>query len=122
VPFCEQHGIAFIAHSPVGGHRGHARVADDPTLKSVAAQMGLSSYQVAIAWLLAKSPILFAIPGASKTSSVSASAHVGNVSLSPEQLELLERAFPPASSLTRTLVSVRSKARHVVRNVRARLR
>jgi aryl-alcohol dehydrogenase-like predicted oxidoreductase len=38
VALCEREKIAFIAHSPVGGHRGHARVASDSALAAVAAR------------------------------------------------------------------------------------
>jgi aryl-alcohol dehydrogenase-like predicted oxidoreductase len=122
VKFCEQHGIAFIAHSPVGGHRGRSRLASAGALHAVAERHGLSSEQVAIAWLLAKSPNLLAIPGASKTQSAESSAHMGNVSLASSDIEQLDRAFPPASGVTRRLVSLRRRVRHALRNVRARLR
>lgn len=122
VKFCERHGIAFIAHSPVGGHRGRSRLASAGSLHTVAARHGLSSEQVAIAWLLAKSPNLLAIPGASKVRSAESSAHMGNLSLTSGDMEELERAFPPASAVTRQLVSLRRRARHTLRNVRARLR
>jgi hypothetical protein len=47
---------------------------------------------------------------------------MGNLSLTSGDMEELERAFPPASAVTRQLVSLRRRARHTLRNARARLR
>jgi aryl-alcohol dehydrogenase-like predicted oxidoreductase len=49
-------GIAFIAHSPLGGLGGRP-------LRAVAARRGATPRQVALAWLLARSPNLLPIPG-----------------------------------------------------------
>ena len=56
---CEERGIAFIPYAPVGGQ--DLRVGD--AVQAVAARHGVSPVQVAIAWLLARSPRMLPIPG-----------------------------------------------------------
>jgi aryl-alcohol dehydrogenase-like predicted oxidoreductase len=120
VDACERDGIAFIAHSPVGGHRGHVRVTSDPTLGAVAARLGLTPYQVAIAWLLARSPAVVVIPGASRVESARSSAAAGDVVLSAGDLDELDRAFPEPSAIERRLRAAGQEARHWVRSLRQR--
>jgi aryl-alcohol dehydrogenase-like predicted oxidoreductase len=91
---CAEHKIAYLAYSPVGGGRGKGRVADDPTLRAVGARHGVSPYQVALAWLLSRSPALIPIPGASQISSAIDSAAADAVKLDAEDLAALDRAFP----------------------------
>jgi aryl-alcohol dehydrogenase-like predicted oxidoreductase len=59
---CEEYGIGFIPWFPVGaGDLGeHGRILDE-----VAAAHDASRYQVALAWLLAHSPVTLPIPGTS---------------------------------------------------------
>lgn len=116
---CERAGIAFIAHSPVGGHSTHDRVADHPTLRAVGARRGLTPHQVALAWLLAQSPVIFPIAGASKTGNAMSSAAAADIVLSPEDGRALRAAFPPTPLAVQQLVAARREARHVVRTLRA---
>jgi aryl-alcohol dehydrogenase-like predicted oxidoreductase len=122
VDACEQHGLAFIAHSPVGGHKGSARIANDPTLTTVAKRYGASPHQVALAWLLASSPALFAIPGATRIASAQSSAAAGEMALTREAQRELDAAFPRLSLALRQLVAVRREVRHIARKVRTTTR
>ncbi|HEV8324670.1 MAG TPA: aldo/keto reductase [Myxococcota bacterium] len=94
VAHCEALGIAFLAHSPVGGHRGHARVAADPVLAAVARRRGATPYQVCLAWLLALSPAVVPIPGASRPASARSSAAAAEVHLDDADLAELQARFP----------------------------
>jgi aryl-alcohol dehydrogenase-like predicted oxidoreductase len=94
VQACADRGITFLAHSPVGGHGAQARVERHPTLAAVAARNGLSAYQVAIAWLLASSPAVVPIPGASRTKSILSSVAAAEAKLGADDLAILARAFP----------------------------
>ena len=91
---CAAEKIAYLAYSPVGGGRGKGRVADDPTLKAVGARHGVSPFQVALAWLLARSPVLIPIPGATRISSALDSAAAGELQLDADDLAALGQAFP----------------------------
>lgn len=94
IALCEAEKIAYLAYSPVGGSRGKHRVADDPVLRQVAAKHAVSPFQIALAWLLARSPVIIPIPGASKITSAIDSAAAGALELSAEDLAALENAFP----------------------------
>jgi pyridoxine 4-dehydrogenase len=60
VDACERNGLAFLPWFPLGG-------GDAPTaagrLEEVARRNGVTQAQVAIAWLLARSPMILPIPG-----------------------------------------------------------
>lgn len=99
VTLCEAEKITYLAYSPVGGSRGKSRVSDDATLKSVAARRGVSPFQVALAWLLARSPVIIPIPGASKIPSAIDSAAAGSLTLEPEDRAALDQAFPVTQPL-----------------------
>jgi aryl-alcohol dehydrogenase-like predicted oxidoreductase len=94
VAHCTRNHIAFLPHSPVGGHRGHVRITAEPTLRRVAEKLGATPYQVCLAWLLASSPMMIPIPGASRTESARSSAAAAELVLPPPQLEALNAAFP----------------------------
>ena len=59
---CEEQGIAYVPFFPLGGGRPRP---DQATLARVAARHGATAAQVALAWLLAASPVTLAIPGTS---------------------------------------------------------
>ncbi|HKQ70110.1 MAG TPA: aldo/keto reductase [Polyangiaceae bacterium] len=94
VAACETHGVAFLAHSPVGGHRGHARVEIDPTLTKVGARAGLTPYQVCLVWLLGCSRSVIPIPGASRAANAVSSAKAMKAALDEADWAALGRAFP----------------------------
>ncbi len=93
IRYCEGHDITFLAYSPVGGDRGHGRLGKDKDLNEVAETRGADAYQVALAWLLARSPAMIPIPGASKTSSALSSAGAMDLRLSNDDLDKLDRNF-----------------------------
>lgn len=124
IDFCERRGIAFIAHSPVGGHKSQDGVANDPVLRQVAKRHGATPYQVALAWLLGRSPAMLVIPGASRVESVHSSAGAAALSaaLSDNDWAELNRSFPPAGFLLKQLVGARREGRHALRWAKQRLR
>jgi pyridoxine 4-dehydrogenase len=60
VDFCEEKDIAFIPYFPIGGGR-----VSDRTVQAIAHKHQVTSHQIALAWLLARSPIMLPIPGTS---------------------------------------------------------
>jgi pyridoxine 4-dehydrogenase len=60
--YCEQEGIAFIPWFPLAA--GRLTGADSPIAR-IAAQLKTTPSQVALAWLLARSPVILPIPGTS---------------------------------------------------------
>jgi aryl-alcohol dehydrogenase-like predicted oxidoreductase len=63
VDYCEANGIGFIPYYPLGGS---GQLARDKTLGKFAAEKGATAGQVALAWLLKRSPVMLPIPGTSK--------------------------------------------------------
>jgi aryl-alcohol dehydrogenase-like predicted oxidoreductase len=57
---CRREGIAFVPWAPLG--KG-GLAGEDPTLAAAAAQIGVTSAQLALAWVLHWSPVAVPIPG-----------------------------------------------------------
>jgi aryl-alcohol dehydrogenase-like predicted oxidoreductase len=91
--YCAGNDIAFLAYSPVGGGHGHVRTATHPVLVEVGAEVGATPYQVALAWLLAKSKAMIPIPGASRVESATSSAAATEFDLSSQQMAQIDGAF-----------------------------
>lgn len=91
IAYCHQEGIAYLPHSSVGGHNGHARLARHPTISCIAQELRASPYQVTLAWLLALSPVMIPIPGASRVESALSSAAAADLELTADQIEQLEQ-------------------------------
>jgi aryl-alcohol dehydrogenase-like predicted oxidoreductase len=90
VTSCADNDIAYVAYSPVGGHHGHRRLAQDPTLLRIAAKHETTSYVVALAWLLARNAGLIAIPGASRVASARSSLTALDIALDADDLAALD--------------------------------
>ena len=58
---CEAHGIAFVPYWPLA----FGKLAEHRALEGPARRLGATHAQVALAWLLRRSPVLLAIPGTS---------------------------------------------------------
>jgi pyridoxine 4-dehydrogenase len=78
---CEQDGIAYVPYFPTGGGR-----IDPDRLASVAARHGATSAQVALAWLLAVSPVTLAIPGTSSLDHLTENVAAATLHLTPTDL------------------------------------
>ena len=89
---CEADGMAFFPYSPVGGF-GKADIGTDATLREVGERHGVSPYEVALAWLLASSPAMLPIPGASKVSSAVSSARAADLTLTALDMSTLDGQF-----------------------------
>ncbi len=85
---CVARGIAFVAYSPVGG-ADRDLLHDDPVVRDLAARHGVTPEGVALAWLLARAPVL-AIPGASRAGTVAEIARAARVVLEAGELVALD--------------------------------
>jgi aryl-alcohol dehydrogenase-like predicted oxidoreductase len=88
---CRELGIAYVPYSPVGGHFRHNRIAEDATLKRIAAKYATTPYVIALAWLLAKGAHVFPIPGATKVSSIESSLEALDVTLDALDVAALDK-------------------------------
>ncbi|MFL6568146.1 MAG: aldo/keto reductase [Chthoniobacterales bacterium] len=87
--YCEKEGIGFMPWAPVGGTRG---VGGNKTIDTVAKELNASVYQVAIAWLLHRSPVMLPIPGTSSVKHLEENVAAGKVQLSDDQMKALDAA------------------------------
>ncbi len=94
---CQERGLAVLAHSPLGGPPRVARLRRDPVLAEVAAAHGATPAQVALAWLLARSPVLVPIPGARRPEAARDAAAAVGLTLDAGEVEAIGRRFgwPP---------------------------
>ncbi len=79
--FCEERGIAVIAHSPLGGPRRARSLARRQELVDVARARGTTAQEVALAWVLALSPVVVAIPGARRPETARSAARAATLRL-----------------------------------------
>jgi aryl-alcohol dehydrogenase-like predicted oxidoreductase len=82
---CERLGIAFLPWYPLGG----GAVLNSAQVKKAARRTGASSSQVALAWLLAKSPAMLPIPGSGSLEHLEENVRAAGVRLAAEDLAVL---------------------------------
>jgi aryl-alcohol dehydrogenase-like predicted oxidoreductase len=80
---CEADGIAYVPYFPLGGGREQVRA---EALAKVAARHGATSAQVAIAALLASSPVVVTIPGTGSLDHLEENIAAGDLVLTEEDL------------------------------------
>ncbi|MFI1213027.1 aldo/keto reductase [Streptomyces sp. NPDC020802] len=109
---CTELGLAFLPWSPLGGISRSALDRHTPpdgsgsgsgsgtgiadAFHAVAHDRGISPQQLCLAWLLARSPVMVPIPGASRPSTIRDSAGAADLDLTPEETERLDAATDPA--------------------------
>lgn len=91
---CEKNGIAFIPWAPLGQVREAHQV-----LERVAAELGATPLQVALAWLLRRSPVMLPIPGTSSVAHLEENVAAAGLKLPDEAFERLSAVTPPPASL-----------------------
>ena len=90
---CASHGLAFIPWSPFGGVSSAKDLGSTAgEFAAVADELGVSVYQVTLAWHLAQADVVVPIPGASRPGSITDSAAAADLRLSPDQLARLDAA------------------------------
>ncbi len=82
---CGKAGIAFIPWFPLGA----GRVLRAAKVKRVAARLNATPAQVALAWLLARSPVMLPIPGTTSIAHLEENAAAAGLGLSPADLAAL---------------------------------
>jgi diketogulonate reductase-like aldo/keto reductase len=94
LPWQTEHKVPVMAYSPVGHGR---RLLENGMLKKIAARNGATPAQVALAYLL-RQPSIIAIPKASNPTHVRDNARSIDVQLMEQDLQDLDREFPPPKS------------------------
>jgi aryl-alcohol dehydrogenase-like predicted oxidoreductase len=86
---CTQRGIAFLPWAPLAG----GQAADGAhALKALARAHSVTTGQIALAWLLAVSPVMLPIPGTSQIAHLQENVAAAEIVLTPAELETFTQA------------------------------
>jgi len=85
---CEANGIAFIPWAPVEA----GRLSNAGALAEIAQRTGGSPAQIAIAWLLRRSPVMLPIPGTSKVAHLEDNMRAATLEISDAEMQALSSA------------------------------
>lgn len=85
---CEAEDIGFIPWFPIASGR---LLREGGPLRQVAERVGATPAQVALAWLLERSPVMLPIPGTSSLAHLEENCAAGELHLGQEDLQLLEK-------------------------------
>jgi aryl-alcohol dehydrogenase-like predicted oxidoreductase len=97
---CTELGIAFLPWSPLGGAaQAHDVGSRYAAFSEVGAEVGASAQETVIAWLLALSPIMIPIPGASRPATVDSIVRAVSLTLSDDQIARLSATVPEDTSM-----------------------
>ena len=93
---CREHGIAWVPFFPLGssGFANMSKVADNPTVIDIAAELGVTPAQVGLAWQLAHYDKTLLIPGTANPAHLAENIAVGAIELPKESLAALEQLSP----------------------------
>jgi pyridoxine 4-dehydrogenase len=80
VDLCEQEDLVFLPWAPIQD------VDRRPALRTIAERLGVTPRQVALAWLLARSPAILPIPGTAQVAHLEANVAAAGIELSPEDV------------------------------------
>ncbi|GLY22090.1 aldo/keto reductase [Micromonospora sp. NBRC 101691] len=89
---CERAGIAFLPWRPVAAGTSGTKA----EIAAVASEVGATPTQVALAWLLNRSPVMLPIPGTARVDHLEENLAAEGVDLTPVQRARLDRLHEPA--------------------------
>jgi pyridoxine 4-dehydrogenase len=84
--YCEKERIGFMPWAPVGGTRGMSSAA----LEKIAKDHGISIYQLGLAWLLHRSPVMLPIPGTSSLEHLEENMAAAKVKLTADEWKAID--------------------------------
>tara|TARA_Y100001949_G_scaffold10044_1_gene7484 strand:- start:73714 stop:74538 length:825 start_codon:yes stop_codon:yes gene_type:complete len=93
LPWCQAQGMPVMAYCPLGQGGGLLR---HQAILDIARRHGVEPAQIALAWSL-RQPEVLVIPKSSNPAHVRLNASAAELTLSADDLALLDKAFPPPS-------------------------
>jgi aryl-alcohol dehydrogenase-like predicted oxidoreductase len=90
--YCTERGIGFLAYSPTGGGRLNLQLPEHPVLAPMARRLGVSAHVLVLAWVVAQSPAVLAIPSARRVEHALDSLRAAELPLGPDDLAAIDRA------------------------------
>jgi aryl-alcohol dehydrogenase-like predicted oxidoreductase len=91
--YCEKEGLTFLPWSPLGGSGRVGHLKDLPVLRALSQEWGVSPQRIVLAWMMARSPAILPIPGASRIHNLEDSAAAGDLECTPADVARLDAAF-----------------------------
>ena len=88
--YCEKEKMGFIPWAPIGGNRNPSLHTTGNALEAEAKRQNVSVVQLALAWLLQKSPVMLPIPGTSSLAHLDENMAAEKLQLSPDEWKKIE--------------------------------
>ncbi|HEU0207863.1 MAG TPA: aldo/keto reductase [Candidatus Udaeobacter sp.] len=89
IAYCEKEKMGFIPWAPIGGSRKPVGK-DESALAAEAKKRGVSVIQLALAWLLQRSPVMLPIPGTSSLAHLEENMASAKIELTPAEWKSVE--------------------------------
>ena len=89
--YCEAHGIGFVPWFPLAAGE---LTREGSALDAIAKAHGATPSQIAVAWLLQRSPVIIPIPGTSKVAHLEENMKAGEIELTQAEFDQLDKAGP----------------------------
>jgi len=88
--YCEKEKMGFLPWAPIGGSGRGALSKSDKALEAEAKRRHYTPVQLALAWLLQKSPVMLPIPGTANISHLEENMAAANIQLAPDEWKKIE--------------------------------
>jgi pyridoxine 4-dehydrogenase len=88
--YCEKEKMAFMPWAPIGGSGKGSLTKAGGSLEAEAKRHNASVVQIAIAWLLHRSPVMLPIPGTSSIAHLEENVAAAKIELTPEDWRKIE--------------------------------
>jgi aryl-alcohol dehydrogenase-like predicted oxidoreductase len=95
IDYCERNHLAFLPWFPLGA--GDGDISDNTEVQVVAKAHGVHVYEIALAWLLHRSPIMLVIPGTSDIEHLEQNVRASAIRLNDEELVRLGLRQPKSA-------------------------
>ncbi|WP_294758179.1 aldo/keto reductase [uncultured Lactobacillus sp.] len=94
LPWQKEHHVPLIAYSPLGrGPKMGSTMMKNEAVLQVAEKHEASAYQILLAWVM-QQPDVLAIPKSSSSKHLLSNLKALDIELTPEDLQILEKAYP----------------------------
>src|SRR6184192_1403426 len=90
--YCEKEKMGFLPWAPVGGSGRSSLTKSGTTLEAEAKRYNVNAVQLALAWLLQKSPVMLPIPGTSSLKHLDENMAAAKLQLTPDDWKRIEGA------------------------------
>jgi pyridoxine 4-dehydrogenase len=90
--YCEKEKMGFLPWAPIGGSGRSSLSKSDNSLEAEAKHRNYNPVQLALAWLLQKSPVMLPIPGTANVAHLEENMAAAKIQLSPEEWKKIEAA------------------------------